>query len=134
MELEALTIRLCSSSTHHFGNRPRLPEIIAIGYGYGAANRPDLKTFNHVSLHVLGPLLVFTSLAGEDFQLQGNARVHRRRRGGDPRLGADRLACRPVGTHQSAHLRAAMMFNNCGNMGLRWRCSRSGARGWRRWC
>jgi predicted permease len=47
--------------------------IIAIGYGYGRRNQPDLKTFNHVSLHVLGPLLVFTSLAGEDFQLQGNA-------------------------------------------------------------
>jgi len=47
--------------------------IIAIGYGYGRRHRPDLKTFNHVSLHVLGPLLVFTSLAGEDFQLQGNA-------------------------------------------------------------
>src|SRR5258706_13885754 len=47
--------------------------IIAIGYGYGRRNRPDLRTFNHVSLHVLGPLLVFTSLAGDDFQLQGNA-------------------------------------------------------------
>ena len=47
--------------------------IIAIGYAYGRRNRPDLKTFNHISLHVLGPLLVFTSLAGEDFQLQGNA-------------------------------------------------------------
>ena len=47
--------------------------MIAIGYGYGRRNRPDLKSFNHVSLHVLGPLLVFTSLAGEDFQLQGNA-------------------------------------------------------------
>src|SRR5258706_4679216 len=46
--------------------------IIAIGYGYGRRNRPDLKAFNHVSLHVLGPLLVFTSLAGEDFQLRGN--------------------------------------------------------------
>jgi len=32
--------------------------IIAIGYGYGRRNKPDLKTFNHVSLHVLGPLLV----------------------------------------------------------------------------
>ena len=46
--------------------------IVAIGYGYGLRNRPDLKTFNHVSPHVLGPLLVFTSLAGEDFRLQGN--------------------------------------------------------------
>ena len=31
--------------------------IIAIGYGYGRRNQPDLKSFNHVSLHVLGPLL-----------------------------------------------------------------------------
>ena len=43
--------------------------IIAIGYVYGLRHRPDLKTFNHVSLHILGPLLVFTSLAGEDFRL-----------------------------------------------------------------
>src|SRR2546421_5140564 len=47
--------------------------IVAIGYGYGRRNQPDLKSFNHVSLHVLGPLLVFTSLAGEDFRLEGNA-------------------------------------------------------------
>ncbi|TMG72538.1 MAG: AEC family transporter [Betaproteobacteria bacterium] len=92
--------------------------IIAIGYGYGRRNRPDLKSFNHVSLHVLGPLLVFTSLAGEDFQLRGNVAFVA---GGVVVILVSGLIAWPI-----AHLARVsprtfvppMMFNNCGNMGL----------------
>jgi predicted permease len=92
--------------------------IIAIGYGYGRRNRPDLKTFNHVSLHVLGPLLVFTSLAGEDFQLRGNVAF----------VAAcvvvvlvSGLIAWPIARLVRVSPRTfvpPMMFNNCGNMGL----------------
>ncbi|HKB62432.1 MAG TPA: AEC family transporter, partial [Burkholderiales bacterium] len=92
--------------------------IIAIGYGYGRRNRPDLKTFNHVSLHVLGPLLVFTSLAGEDFQLQGNAAFIA---GGVAVILVSGLIAWPVARLARISPRTfvpPMMFNNCGNMGL----------------
>jgi predicted permease len=108
--------------------------IIAIGYGYGRRNRPDLKSFNHVSLHVLGPLLVFTSLAGEDFQLAGNAAFVA---GGVAVILVSGLIAWPVAILARVSPRTfvpPMMFNNCGNMGLRSRCWRSGARASRRWC
>jgi len=85
--------------------------IIAIGYGYGRRNQPDLRSFNHVSLHVLGPLLVFTSLAGEDFQLEGNVAV----------ILASGMIAWPIALLARVSPRTfvpPMMFNNCGNMGL----------------
>ena len=92
--------------------------IIAIGYGYGRRNQPDLRSFNHVSLHVLGPLLVFTSLAGEDFRLEGNVAFVA---GGVAVILVSGLAAWPVA--RLAHVSPRtfvppMMFNNCGNMGL----------------
>lgn len=92
--------------------------IIAIGYGYGRRNRPDLSTFNHVSLHVLGPLLVFTSLAGEDFQLRGNLAFVA---AGAVVILASGLIAWPVARLAGVSPRTfvpPMMFNNCGNMGL----------------
>jgi predicted permease len=92
--------------------------IIAIGYGYGRRNRPELKAFNHVSLHVLGPLLVFTSLAGEDFQLKGNAAFVA---GGVAVMLVSGLIAWPIARMARVSPRTfvpPMMFNNCGNMGL----------------
>jgi len=92
--------------------------IIAIGYGYGRRNRPDLRTFNHVSLHVLGPLLVFTSLAGEDFQLRGNVAFVT---AGVIVILASGLIAWPIARLARVSPRTfvpPMMFNNCGNMGL----------------
>jgi predicted permease len=92
--------------------------IIAIGYGYGRRNRPDLKTFNHVSLNVLGPLLVFTSLAGEDFRLSGNAAFVA---GGVAVVLVSGLLAWPLARLARVSPRTfvpSMMFNNCGNMGL----------------
>ena len=92
--------------------------IVAIGYGYGRRNQPDLRSFNHVSLHVLGPLLVFTSLAGEDFRLEGNVAFVA---GGVAVILVSGLAAWPVA--RLAHVSPRtfvppLMFNNCGNMGL----------------
>ncbi len=92
--------------------------IIAIGYGYGWRNQPDLKSFNHVSLHVLGPLLVFTSLAGEDFQLEGNVALVA---GGVAVILVSGLIAWPIALLARVSPRTfvpPMMFNNCGNMGL----------------
>jgi malate permease and related proteins len=92
--------------------------IIAIGYGYGRRNKPDLRTFNHVSLHVLGPLLVFTSLAGEDFQLRGNVPFVA---AGAAVILISGLIAWPVARLVRVNPRTfvpPMMFNNCGNMGL----------------
>ncbi len=92
--------------------------IIAIGYGYGRRNKPDLKAFNHVSLDVLGPLLVFTSLAGEDFRLEGNAAFIA---GGVAVILVSGLIAWPIARLARVSPRTfvpPMMFNNCGNMGL----------------
>jgi len=92
--------------------------IIAIGYGYARRNRPDLRAFNHVSLHVLGPLLVFTSLAGEDFHLKGNAAFVA---GGVAVILVSGLIAWPIALFARVSSRTfvpPMMFNNCGNMGL----------------
>src|SRR5215813_5614184 len=92
--------------------------IIAIGYGYARRARPDLKTFNHISLHVLGPLLVFTSFAGEDFQLEGNVALVA---AGVAVILVSGLLAWPVARLAGVSPRTfvpPMMFNNCGNMGL----------------
>jgi len=92
--------------------------IIAIGYGYGRRNKPDLRAFNHVSLHVLGPLLVFTSLAGEDFQLKGNLAFVA---AGAAVILLSGLIAWPIARLARVDPRTfvpPMMFNNCGNMGL----------------
>ena len=92
--------------------------IIAIGWAYGLRQRPDLKTFNHVSLHILGPLLVFTSLAGEDFHLAGNAAFVA---AGAIVMLVSGLIAWPVARLAKVSPRTfvpPMMFNNCGNMGL----------------
>jgi len=92
--------------------------IIAIGYCYGRRNKPDLKAFNHVSLDVLGPLLVFTSLAGEDFRLEGNAAFIA---GGVAVILVSGLIAWPIARLARVSPRTfvpPMMFNNCGNMGL----------------
>jgi predicted permease len=67
---------------------------------------------------VLGPLLVFTSLAGEDFQLQGNAAFIA---GGVAVILVSGLIAWPVARFAGISPRTfvpPMMFNNCGNMGL----------------
>jgi predicted permease len=92
--------------------------IVAIGYFYARRNKPDLKAFNHIALDVLGPLLVFTSLAGKDFQLAGNLPFVL---GAAIVVAVSGLLAWPVARLMHISPRTfvpSMMFNNCGNMGL----------------
>lgn len=92
--------------------------IVAIGWGYGRRQRPDLTVFNRIAMDVLAPVLVYSALAARDFHiakhwhLLGAAAVLI--------LGSGLLAW-PVARLFGAQPRTlvpVVMFNNCGNMGL----------------
>jgi hypothetical protein len=92
--------------------------IVAIGYAYARRVRPDMTGFNRIVLDVLSPTIVYTALAGKDFDLRQQL----------PLLGAGALlilltgvvgwgVARAVRT-QPRTLVPVVMFTNCGNMGL----------------
>lgn len=92
--------------------------IVAIGYGYARRARPDMTGFNRIMLDVLSPVIVYTALAGKEFDLREHAPLLA---GGVllillTGLGAWGLA-RLTGTHGRS-LVPVVMFTNCGNMGL----------------
>jgi malate permease and related proteins len=77
-----------------------------------------LTTLNHASLNVLGPLLVFTSLAGGEFQFTGNMAFVA---GGVTVILVSGLIAWPIALLARVSPRTfvpPMMFNNCGNLGL----------------
>ena len=92
--------------------------IVAIGYAYARRVHPDMTAFNRIVLDVLSPVIVYTALAGKEFQLRENL----------PLLGAGALLILLTGIVAWAVARAAgtsartlvpvVMFSNCGNMGL----------------
>ena len=92
--------------------------IVAVGFVYGRRMHPDLTGFNRVVLDVLSPLLVYTALAGKEFQLQEHQML----------LSAGALLILGCGAAAWLLARATrteprslvpvVMFNNCGNMGL----------------
>lgn len=92
--------------------------IVAIGYGFARRARPDMRDFNRIVLDVLSPVLVYTALAGKEFQLREHV----------PLLvgGALLILLTGVvawGVARVAHtsprtLVPVVMFTNCGNMGL----------------
>ncbi len=92
--------------------------IVAVGYGYGRRQRPDMAVFNRIALDVLSPLLVYSALAARDFQLIDHSRLLL---GGTALI----LGCGLLGALLARALRVqprtlvpVLMFNNCGNMGL----------------
>jgi malate permease and related proteins len=96
--------------------------IIALGYGYarlrGNAVRADMLSVNRVSMGVLCPLLIFTALAGKDFDLAHNGMLILA--GALISIGSGVLAW-PVARAFGYDVRSfvpPMMYNNCGNMGL----------------
>ena len=96
--------------------------IIGLGYGYarykGAGVKADMVAVNRVSMDVLCPLLVFTALAGKDFDVGQNAWLILA--GALIALGSGLLAW-PVARLLGYDVRSfvpPMMYNNCGNMGL----------------
>jgi malate permease and related proteins len=101
-----------------------LPVLIVIGVGYGYARlrgdraKEDMAAVNRVSMEVLCPLLVFTALAGRDFDVARNGPLILA--GVLIALGSGLLAW-PVARLLGYDLRSflpPMMYNNCGNMGL----------------
>jgi len=96
--------------------------IVAAGYLYarlrGETVRADMTAVNRVSMDVLCPLLVFTAMAGRDFDLFNNGALILA--GVAISLGSGVLAW-PVARLLGYDARSfvpPMMYNNCGNMGL----------------
>ncbi|GAB3761427.1 AEC family transporter [Ramlibacter monticola] len=92
--------------------------VVAIGYVYARRQKPDMREFNRMVLDVLSPLLVYTALAGKEFQLRDHL----------PLLAGGALLIVATGAAAWLVARAArtqvrtlvpvVMFTNCGNMGL----------------
>lgn len=92
--------------------------IVAIGFFFARRARPDLTTFNRIVLDVLAPLIVYTALAGKEFQLRDHQMLLL---AGAALIFASGAAAWLVSraTHTSPRtLVPVVMFNNCGNMGL----------------
>lgn len=96
--------------------------IIGVGYGYarirGEAVKSDMGSVNRVSMEALCPLLVFTALAGKDFDLAHNGTLILA--GALISVGSGLLAW-PLARLFGYDVRSfvpPMMYNNCGNMGL----------------
>ncbi len=92
--------------------------IVAVGYGYARRARPEMSGFNRIVLDVLSPFIVYTALAGKEFQLREHL----------PLLAGGALLILLTGVVAWGLARAAntqprtlvpvVMFTNCGNMGL----------------
>jgi predicted permease len=92
--------------------------IVAVGYVYARRARPEMSGFNRIMLDVLSPTIVYTALAGKEFQWQEHV----------PLLLAGALLILLTGlvawlVSRAAHtqprtLVPVVMFTNCGNMGL----------------
>ena len=96
--------------------------IIALGYLFarvrGERVKADMGAVNRISMDVLCPLLVFTALAGKDFDLLHNGTLIMA--GVIIALGSGLLAW-PVARlfgYDPRSFVPPMMYNNCGNMGL----------------
>ncbi len=96
--------------------------IVVSGYVYarlrGDAVKVDMTAVNRVSMDVLCPLLVFSALAGKDFDLVHNGILVLA--GALISFGSGLLAlplCRLLG-YDARSFVPPMMYNNCGNMGL----------------
>lgn len=101
-----------------------LPVFIIIAFGYlyarrkGAAAAADMVAVNRISMDVLCPLLIFTALAGKDFEVARNGWLILA--GALIALGSGLLAW-PLARLFGYDVRSfvpPMMYNNCGNMGL----------------
>lgn len=101
-----------------------LPVFIMIGIGYlyarlrGDKAKSDMTSANRITMDALCPLLVFTALAGKDFDLVANSMLILA--GALITIGSGLLAW-PVARLLGYDARTfvpPMMFNNCGNMGL----------------
>ncbi len=92
--------------------------VIALGFAYARKAKPDMAWVNRINMNVLAPALIFTALAGKDFDLVANRLLILGSIG--VVLGSGLLAW-PFARLLHEDRRTfvpPMMFNNCGNMGL----------------
>jgi predicted permease len=92
--------------------------VIVVGYLYARRVKPDMAQVNRISMTILAPALVFSALASKEFDLPANIVLMAGSVG--VVLGSGLLAW-PVARLLRVDYRTfvpAMMFNNCGNMGL----------------
>ena len=92
--------------------------IIALGFAYARRARPDMTWVNRINVNVLAPALIFTALAGKDFDLVANQVLILGCIG--VVLGSGLLGWPFAKLLHEDHrtLVPPIMFNNCGNMGL----------------
>jgi hypothetical protein len=92
--------------------------IIALGFVYARKAQPDMAWVNRINMNVLAPALIFSALAGKDFDLAANWLLIIGSVG--VVLGSGLLGwpfARLLGEDYRTLL-PPVMFNNCGNMGL----------------
>jgi predicted permease len=92
--------------------------VIALGFAWARRTKPDMAWVNRLNMTVLAPALIFTALAGRDFDLAANRLLILGSIG--VVLGSGLLAW-PFARLLHEDRRTfvpPMMFNNCGNMGL----------------
>src|SRR3954454_19932202 len=92
--------------------------IIALGFFYARRVKPDMSWVNRINMNVLAPALIFTALAGKEFDLAGSKLLIVGSIG--VVLGSGLLAL-PFAYLQAEDRRTfvpPVMVNHCGNMGL----------------
>jgi predicted permease len=92
--------------------------VIALGWAWARRTKPDMAWVNRLNMTVLAPALIFTALAGKDFDLAANRLLILGSIG--VVVGSGLLAW-PFARLLHEDKRTfvpPMMFNNCGNMGL----------------
>jgi predicted permease len=92
--------------------------IVALGFAYARKAKPDMAWVNRINVNVLAPALIFTALAGKDFDLAASKLLILGSVG--VVLGSGLLAWPFARLLREDHRTFVppMMFNNCGNMGL----------------
>jgi len=92
--------------------------VIALGFAYPRKAKPDMAWVNRINMNLLCPALIFTALAGKDFDLYANRLLILGSVG--IVLGSGVLAWPFARLLREDYrtLMPPMMFNNCGNMGL----------------
>jgi predicted permease len=92
--------------------------VVALGLVYARKAKPDMVWVNRINMNVLAPALIFTALAGKDFDLAANKILIAASVG--VVIGSGLLAW-PFAWLMHEDRRTfvpPMMFNNCGNLGL----------------
>jgi len=92
--------------------------VVALGFVYARKAKPDMVWVNRLNVNVLAPALIFTALAGKEFDLAANRILIAGSIG--VVIGSGLLAW-PFARLMHEDRRTfvpPMMFNNCGNLGL----------------